>query len=194
MKQLTDEELVVNTQAGSHHHFEELVNRYSNRLFHYFRSKISRDEDIEDLVQETFLKVYRNIRRFDDRYKFSTWIYTTASRLAISYFRKMRNRESTTRFVSSASDPHETLIKEDNYKNLWCIAQTLQKNQYQVLWLRYMEDMSTKEIARVMGKSQIYVRVLLHRARLSLTRHMAHLSVSKKVGTVPSAKKAYSFL
>ena len=169
MKQLSDEELAVQAQAGSHPCFEELVYRYSHRLFHFLRPKMSNDQDTEDLVQETFLKIYRNIGRFNLKYRFSTWIYTTAGRLAISYFRKKRPHETAIESVaSSPALAGAGMMAEEDSKNLWDAAKGLQQDQFQALWLRYMEDMPVKEIARVMKKTRVHVRVLLHRARSNL--------------------------
>jgi RNA polymerase sigma-70 factor (ECF subfamily) len=186
VKQLSDEELVAKAQTGSRRCFEELIHRYSHRLFYFLRAKVTTDEDTEDLVQETFLKAYRNINRFDLNYKFSTWLYTTAARLAISFYRKKRINEDISVFNPSSPDPREQVIREEDSKNLWNIAQTLQSNQYQVLWLRYMEELSLKEIAVVMKKNRVHVRVLLHRARLNLIQQLNPSASSKKIG------KAYS--
>lgn len=228
-KQLTDEELAVRAQAGSRPCFEELVYRYSHRLFHYFRHKMSNDQDIEDLVQETFLKAYQNINRFKLEYKFSTWFYTIASRLAISYFRKKgaapptqyathpaekirddenvsfyckplqdinktRVKEPIFESAGSSQNPHERMIQEENYKSIWNTAQTLQQYQYEALWLRYVEDMSVKEIAKVLKKTQIHVRVLLHRARLNLIKRINPSTLPGEIEAVGPVEKNVSFL
>ena len=182
VKQLSDEELVAEAQTGSRRFFNELVRRYSRRLFYFIRPKVTSDEDTEDLVQETFLKAYRNIHRFDPNYKFSTWLYTAAARLAISFYRKKRLNEGISQFNPSPPDPQEQMIHQEDSKNLWNIAQTLQSNQYQVLWLRYMEELSLKEIALVMKKNRVHVRVLLHRARLNLIKQLNPSATSKEVG------------
>ena len=182
VKQLSDEELVAKAQTGSRRCFNELVRRYSHRLFYFLRPKVTTDEDTEDLVQETFLKAYRNINRFDSNYKFSTWLYTSAARLAISFYRKKRLNEGISVFNPSSPDPQEEMILEEDSKNLWNIAQTLQANQYQALWLRYMEELSLKEIALVMKKNRVHVRVLLHRARLNLIKQLNPSASSKEVG------------
>ncbi len=199
LKQLSDEELAAEAQAGSRSYFEELVYRYSHRLFHFLRPRVGTVQDTEDLVQETFLKVYRNIHRFDITYKFSTWLYTTATRLATSFYRKNRPGESP--FVSTASspDPQETMLREEDSRNLWNMAKRLQPNQFQALWLRYMEDMSLKEIAGVMKKNQVHVRVLLHRARLHLGKRLnPAVPVEEIEKTAPvdtaAAGKSFSFL
>jgi RNA polymerase sigma-70 factor (ECF subfamily) len=181
VKKLSDEELAAKAQTGSRRCFDELVHRYSHRLFYFLRPKVTTDEDTEDLVQETFLKAYRNISRFDLNYKFSTWLYTTAARLAISFYRKKRVNEGLYVFNAFPPDPGEQVTREEDSENLWNIAKTLQSNQYQALWLRYMEELSLKEIALVMKKTRVYVRVLLHRARLNLIKQLNPLASSKQV-------------
>lgn len=194
MKKLSDEELAAEARAGSHPCFEELVCRYSQRLFHFLRSKISTEQDTEDLVQETFLKAYRSIDRYDNRYKFSTWLYTTAGRLAISHYRKKRESEAAFETVSSAPGPRDNMLKNEDQRNLWLAARKLGDDRYRVLWLRYMEDMPLKEIARVLKKSRVHVRVLLHRARLSLVKVMAQPAVSEETMRPAPAEKNLSFL
>lgn len=195
MKQLSDEELAVNAQAGSHPCFEELVSRYSYRLYYYLRSRISTPQDTEDLVQETFLKVFRNIGRYNCQYKFSTWLYTTATRLAISYNRKNKTTESVVEsatFSSPLVDPPERMIQEENHNNLWETARDLQRHQYRALWLRYVEDLSVKEIARVMNKTQIHVRVLLHRGRQKLMKLVNPAAISEERTGVAPVKSCLS--
>ncbi len=169
---VSDEELAAEARAGSRTSFEELVHRYSRRLFHFLRPRVGTDQDTEDLVQETFIKVYRNIHRFDITYKFSTWLYTVATRLAIGFYRKKRPEGPTPESAGTWTDPQDTMIREQESQNLWAAAKTLRPNLYQALWLRYMEDLSLKEIAGVMKKSQVHVRVLLHRARLQLGKQL----------------------
>jgi len=189
VKKLSDEELAAQAQTGSRRCFDELVHRYSHRLFYFLRPKVTTDEDTEDLVQETFLKTYRNIDRFDMNYKFSTWLYTTAARLAISFYRKKRINDGLSVFNSAPPDPQEQATREEDAKNLWNIAQTLQSNQYQVLWLRYLEELSLEEIALVMKKSRVHVRVLLHRARLNLIKQLNPSASSKEIGKAYRAEE-----
>jgi len=189
VKKLSDEELAAQAQTGSRRCFDELVHRYSHRLFYFLRPKVTTDEDTEDLVQETFLKTYRNIDRFDMNYKFSTWLYTTAARLAISFYRKKRVNDGLSIFNPAPPDPQEQATREEDAKNLWNIAQTLQSNQYQALWLRCIEELSLEEIALVMKKNRVHVRVLLHRARLNLIKQLNPSASSKETGKAYPAEE-----
>jgi RNA polymerase sigma-70 factor (ECF subfamily) len=181
--QKTDEELAREARAGSRRSFEELALRYKRRLFVYFRPRLGSDQDAEDLVQETFLKLYRNIHNYDPAHRFSTWLYTSANRLAISSYR--RKRTEAGRLGPEVADDTAGLPRpiagETRSTELWDAARALDGNQYRVLWLRYGEDLTIEEIAASIGKSRLAVRLLLHRARTNLM---------KRVGPVPGRAEA----
>jgi len=185
-KKMSDEELAVEAQAGSRRCFEELVHRYTHRLYYFLRPKLSSRQDTEDLVQETFLKTYRNIGRFDSTYKFSTWLYTAATRLLISFYRKTQVSDPDCGLSTSAPDPQDQAIEAEKVSELWKSARALHPHHFQVLWLRYQEDLPLKEIARVMKKSQIHIRVLLHRARSNLIKQLNPAVPSPEVEKRPA--------
>lgn len=173
LSQLTDEELAVQATAGSRLSFEELVTRFSPRLFHWLRHKTQSDQDIEDIIQETFIKVYHNIDRYNPEWKFSTWLFTVANRLAISHLRYLKVRSDSYMPHKPLSGPEEEFILNQEAQQLWNLAQTLPKRQHEALWLRYVEGMSLIEIAEVLNIKQVHARVLLHRARLALAKKLS---------------------
>jgi RNA polymerase sigma-70 factor, ECF subfamily len=196
----SDEELAIRAAAGSRPAFEELVSKYGLRLFHFLRSRSGSDEDVEDLVQETFLKAYRNIARYDPRWKFSTWLFTAAVRLSIS-----RHRSQGARPLPLDSEgpehpfpgPQEALIRKEETEeagNIWLLARTLKPSEYEVLWLRYAEEMPMKEIARAMKRSLVGVRVLLHRSRLKLGKKLRAPSPSADLAEASNAEQRLSIL
>jgi RNA polymerase sigma-70 factor (ECF subfamily) len=166
----TDDELAREARAGSLRSFEELARRYKRRLFVYLRPRLGSDEDAEDMVQDTFLKLYRNIGTYDPAFRFSTWLYTSANRLAIDSFRKsaaVRNKLAAAA-GDALPDPAAADEVATGWSGIWDTAQTLGETRFRVLWLRYGEDMTIEEIAAVLGRTRLAVRVLLHRARTSL--------------------------
>jgi RNA polymerase sigma-70 factor (ECF subfamily) len=187
----TDEELAREARAGSRRSFEELAVRYRRRLFVYLRPRLASDEDAEDLVQETFLKLYRNVAGYDPAYRFSTWLYTSAQRLAIDTFR--REAAARARLASAVERPWARPDRgagEDGANapagpsGLWDAARELGGDRFRVLWLRYGEDMSVEEIAAVVGRTRLAVRILLHRARTSLA---GRLGPERDLAARPSA-------
>jgi RNA polymerase sigma-70 factor (ECF subfamily) len=176
----TDEELACEARAGSRRSFEELALRYKRRLFVFLRSRLGCDQDAEDMVQETFTKLYRNIGSYDSAHSFSTWLYTSANRLAISSYRKRQTAESRLG-ISAHQDPPSPASNrngESAAEGLWNAARALGGNQYRALWLRYGEDLGIEEIAAALGKSRLTVRVLLHRARANLMKRQGDKSCS----------------
>ena len=89
----TDEELIFNFQQGDIHAFEEIVRRYKNPLYNFTNRLLGDSIFSEDIVQETFLRVYRNKHRYHQIAKFSTWIYTIASNLAKTELRRRKIRK-----------------------------------------------------------------------------------------------------
>ncbi|MDH5705659.1 MAG: sigma-70 family RNA polymerase sigma factor [Candidatus Aminicenantes bacterium] len=194
VKHLSDEELALKVAAGSCSLFEELVSRYSARLFHFLRHRTETDQDIEDMVQETFLKAFRSIDRFNPEWKFSTWLYTIAGRSAISRHRSNKKMKPDPAVASSIPGPEEIVIQKQESQNIWELANQLPEKEYEALWLRYAEDMSIKEIARVTKKKPVSVRVLLYRARLNLAKRIDQSAFSKKLAGTAPAKHKLSFL
>ena len=168
----SDEDLALEARAGSRRSFEELARRYRRRLFAYFRPRLGSDQEAEDLVQETFLKLFWNIGNYDPAFRFSTWLYTSANRLAISSFRKRRTVSTGLQAWARElpADGTEESVGEKDPARLWDMAGTLGESQARALWLRYVEEMSVDEIAGSLGKSRLAVRLLLHRARANLMK------------------------
>jgi RNA polymerase sigma-70 factor (ECF subfamily) len=193
-KPISDEELASMVVAGSRSYFEELISRYSSRLFYFLRYKCKSDQDIEDLIQETFLKAYRSIDRFNPEHKFSTWLYTIAIRLAISRFRAEKKRSSSLEPSPSPPDPQDIVIQKQESQNIWHLASKLGEAQYEALWLHYGEDIPIKEMAKILNKKPITVRVLLHRARQNLGKRMGQPILSGKLAGNSTAAHKFSFL
>lgn len=167
----TDEELALYAQRGCRESFAELVRRHRKKLLFVMQGYTSNFHDAEDLVQETFVRAYRNIRKYRDKFKFSTWLFTIARRLAINHFRQLKRdsmyQASVLENISDVSKQAET----PDF-SLWSLAQKLSSDQYHVLWFKYAGNMSIKDISRIMGKSRVNVKVLLYRARQNLAQQL----------------------
>src|SRR5690606_11676223 len=115
-KELDDSGLVAQFLAGEKRAFSELVGRYQVRLLNFIYRTIGDRDRAEDLVQETFVRVYRHLHRFDQSKKFSTWVYTIASNLAKNELRN-RSRNPLVLFQTIKKNweaDHRPLEWEDN--------------------------------------------------------------------------------
>jgi RNA polymerase sigma-70 factor (ECF subfamily) len=170
LRALTPEELATRAARGSAASYSELVKRFEVRLFNFLLRKVART-DAEDLAQETFVRAWERIGNYDRRWRFSTWLFTIASRLAVSHYRKQSAAAPRAEFAADtgAGDGDRDVEADCRLgRRLWALAASLGADQHEALWLRYAEDLSIPEIAEVMRKSHVGVRVCLFRARQAL--------------------------
>lgn len=173
------EELARQAQNGSLVAFAQLVGLFEGRLFNFILRRIGNWSDAEELTQETFVRAWERIDRYDSRWRFSTWLFTIGSRLAVSHHRSHRRVFTTDRLECRDSEepsPIERAEQRESRAPTWELAaRILTESQHTALWLRYAEGLSMKEIAYVMGKSQVSVRVTLFRARDQLAQEIMRL-------------------
>ena len=115
-------------------------------------------------------------------------------RLAISHYRANKPKDLSSIPNQVPLDPEELVTRKDQSQKMWTLAKSLHNKQYEVLWLRYMEDMAVKEMALIMDKTQVQVRVLLHRARLNLGKKLHKSLDLTEISQSGSVKHKYSFL
>ena len=173
-QELTVEKLVEQSRAGCRDAFGTLVGRYEHRVFNFLWQMVGNAHDAEDLTQETFLKVYHSIGRFNPTLGFSTWLFTIAKRTAYNHFRSAKQFQEFTPEDDPVdfADPSNVLQEKDEKVSLWKLAAGLKPDQREALWLMYGEGFSIKESAAILHTNQIRVRVLLHRARKNLASRL----------------------
>jgi len=156
--------------------FEELVRRFQSPLLHFLTRRVGSRQDAEDLLQETFLAVFRNLERYRSTWRFSTWLFTIANRLAISSRRRRRLPSGATgqlAVVARGGDPSANAQDNEMRSTLWdAVQQILDPDAFTAVWLSYVESMPADEIGRVLGRSTNAVRILLHRARARLAERL----------------------
>ncbi len=174
--EVTDNELAERSKENPDV-FGELVSRYQNRLFYYVkRISYFSSEDIEDILQETFMKVYRSLNIFDSDLKFSTWIYQIARNTTIDAIRKKQVRPQT---VCFDTEDMVKLLKSDiniqihtEAKNYLEIMQDIIKSMpykyKEVMVLRFLEEKSYEEIMDIIRKPKGTVAALISRGRKML--------------------------
>ena len=168
-KAKTDEDLAREAADGDVDAFEEIVRRRREGLVRFLTSFTESAVDAENLVQETFLRVYRNLSRYDPRKPFLTWLYVIARRLAIN-FKRNRSRRGESPLPEGETELHENeCATPSDSGSLWSSAsKLLSPDAFRALRLHYGENMPVKEIAEVLGKTTTGTKVLLFRARRSL--------------------------
>src|SRR5687767_759138 len=180
-----DSALVAQLLAGEKRAFDELVDRYSVRLLNFVHRTIGDRERAADLVQETFIRVYRHLHRFDQSKKFSTWAYTIAGNLAKNELRN-RSRNPLVLFQTIKKNwdaDHRPLEWEDNtyrpddlYRKrhlremIEKAVEQLPEHHREVFVLREMEGQMYEGIDGVTGVNLGTVKSRLNRARSNLAQ------------------------
>lgn len=175
LDQFSNEDLARRAQAGSLASFEELARRLQSPLLQFMTSRTGDATLAEDLVQETFLKAYANIASYQPSSAFRGWIFTIAYNQMIQTHRSETARRKTLKnYEPHQPDDAEDRSRTEELSGLWATAWAeLNKEQFTVLWLFYAEDLPLNEIARVVGRNAISVRVQLFRARRKLQKVLA---------------------
>lgn len=163
--------------------FETLVHRYQVPARRIFISYFGRSEDIEDLVQELFLKIFQNRNRYRSHDKFRAWFYRIALNLAHDEWRKRtRRKRRYFQFFLHMKREYENpdryaqdsgIIMGDTVDLLEKFIHSLPPRQKQILILRYVEDMSLNEIAEMLGLKLGSVKSTLHHAQNKLKECMS---------------------
>jgi RNA polymerase sigma-70 factor (ECF subfamily) len=179
-----DTELIQAITAGQTEKFSELVRRYEQKLYNFGRRMCGDPADAEDLVQDTFLNVFRYLKDFRHETKFKNWLYRVAASSCLKKRRRSKfapERElSLEEFAPDeasgeaaqapdwAQVPLEKLLNEELVQTLHQAILSLPEPYRLVVVLRDMEGFSTEETAQIMNISGANVKVRLHRARLFL--------------------------
>jgi RNA polymerase sigma-70 factor (ECF subfamily) len=171
MKKLTDEELVSSVQEGDKEAFGEIIERYESQLKAYAFRLTGNHEIVEDIVQEAFLKSYRDIQSFDVKKKFSSWIYRIVHNQSIDMARKHSRTTNLEEFEeipdtrNLAQEIHEKLdSKEDERKLSEAISQLPPKYRDPII-LKYYENKEYEEISDILKFPTGTVGTLISRGK-----------------------------
>jgi len=189
LEESTEEHLAVRAHGGDEAAFETLVTRVRPRLVHFLWGRLRNQADAEDIAQDTLARAFHKLGRFDPKQRFSTWLFTIAARLAIDHGRR-RSRDKTTATISDAPPvpsnghrPADTVADEEWRHNLWATAATvLTQEQYTGLWLQYGEQFELKQIAEILNRKPVHMRVILMRARRQLAGYLNQDGTLAKIG------------
>lgn len=192
---VSDHELVTRAQQGSEKAYRELLGRYQRPVFSIIYRMIRDREQAEDLAQETFVRVFNNIDRYDPRYKFSSWIFKIATNLTIDWIRRKeldtvsidgsRNAvtaeqiEATSITIASTDEnPEELLEAKELGEEIEGAISKLRPEYKAAILLRHVEGREYQEIAEILSLPLGTVKTYIHRGRNELRDQLQHLRVA----------------
>ena len=182
----TDEELIARFQKGDEQAYVELVNRYRDRLLNFAYRFVNDEEQAEDVVQDTLLKLYTHRHYYRNIAKFSTWIYTIAGNLAKTELRKRKRHKVTNLSQMGRQEQEyelpateaETGQKVDGHyagKQIQQAIQMLPLHFRTVIILRDIQELSYEEISNIVDVPLGTVKSRINRARLQLQKALKDL-------------------
>ena len=167
-------ELIDRACQGSVEAFEQLVLQYQDRLYRFLLARANSRADAEDVLQETFVAVFRYLPGYQPKYRFSTWLFTIALRQLSRLPRHPSGPENVLSTMACAkAGPERHGIEVEQRSSIWHTARScLSGAQFSALWLFYVEDMPVVEIGKIMKRPGSWVKVNLMRARRRLSKEL----------------------
>ena len=187
-----DDVLVGEFIAGNDAAFTQLVTRYKDPIINYINTMVGNYDIAADLAQETFLRVYQNIGRYNSLYQFSTWIYRIATNLAIDEIRYRKRRgqvfyrnvwenqvdgaaeEREFALRDSGRGPGDEMLRKESGQVVGDAIRSLPPKYRTAFVMKEVQELPYDEIARILKTSPGTIKSRLHRARELLQRKLEH--------------------
>jgi len=179
----SDQQLVNDYLKGDENSLEVLIKRYLKPIYSFVFRYVGDSQEAEDIAQEVFIKVWRNLKKFDQNRSFKTWIFSIAKNTSIDTFKKKKaipfskfeDEEGRNVFVETLVDaaplPNELFARADMARILTSAMEKLLPKYRMVLFLRYNDHFTFREIAESLGESIDTIK----------TRHRRGIAILKKL-------------
>jgi RNA polymerase sigma-70 factor, ECF subfamily len=174
----SDEDLIQNVLSGNHDSFEELMSRYERLVFKVAYSFGGNRENALDIAQTVFLKAFNNLRSFRTDSSFKTWLLRIAYNEGITWTRPLRNRTDIHKNVEYEDLPYQAnqeteLLDKEQRQMIQAGLGSLNNRYRTAILLRYVHDLTIREIAGVLQCSETMTKNMLFRGIRNLRRMLA---------------------
>jgi len=194
---ISDEQLIARFQLGDVQAYDILVRKYKDQLLNFVYRFVGNRTDAEDIIQETFLRVYRNKHMYKEIAKFSTWVYTIAGNLAKTELRRRKRHKifSVSNFVNEERDfdipdrDHSPERKVDSSMQEKIIQKAIEKLPIkfkEVIILRDIQEFAYEEISQILNIPLGTVKSRVNRGRLKLQEDLKFLFDNPAKNTMES--------
>ncbi|MCE4564815.1 RNA polymerase sigma factor [Maribellus sp. CM-23] len=181
---MEDGQLVQQVINGNSNAFRFLVSKYQRLVVHVVGRIVQQQDEMEDICQEVFIKVFKTLNKFRGESKLSTWIATIAYNTAITHLRKRNRRGELSyneepKLIGMEADTglnQQVVEKEEIKKHLLKLIETLPVHYRTVLTLYHLEEFSYREIVDITGMPEGTIKSYLNRARMILKGKMEKIA------------------
>lgn len=176
-----ESQLIRRCQRGDPEAFAELVDAYKKPIYNLAFRMLCDREEANDITQDTFLRVYRNLDKYKPEHKVSTWIYTIASNLCIDRLRKLKGnvQELDFNFPDHRPLPEEQLMQSQMRRDIDEAINQLPEKYRLVIVLRHLNELSYEEIASALAIPVNTVKTHLFRGREMLKQTLLSMKVGE---------------
>lgn len=171
------ETLVERAQAGDADAFKQIYHQYRGMVARLAYNITSSQQDLEDIIQETFLQVHRSLKSFQGESKFSTWLYRLTINVAMQYVRQHKKSANVKYSIDgfrhlsdNSSSPENNVMEMEKRKLLMDALQKISPKKRDVFILHELQGVEAKEIARILKIPTLTVRTRLFYARKAMYR------------------------
>lgn len=177
-EELEVKRLIAAVKGGNQHAFTELVNRYRGQVASLAYKMVNDYDEAADIAQTVFVKMSRNLWRYDEKKKFYTWLYRITVNASIDYIRKhKRHRHESLENINESidsleSDPEFSYRRQQINGYISQAAESLNEKQRSAFILRDVEGCKIDDVASIMNMPEATVRWYLHRARSKVRKEL----------------------
>lgn len=171
MGEKTDKELYYEFLQGNQKSFEEIIIRHKDKLIYFIQRYVKSIDIAEDLAQDVFVYILIHKEKYDFNYSLKTYLFTIAKSKALNYLkREKRIVKINENDAYDMEQLEEKVFKNEIKNNLKQAMQKLKPDYQNAVYLADIEELSYKEIGKIMHKTESGIKVLIHRARKSLEK------------------------
>ncbi len=182
---MIDEQIIQQCQNGDQQAFRKIVQSYQRLVFSIALRMLCDEDNAKDATQATFIKVWQNIRSYDIRYKFQTWVYTIAVRICLDELKKSNRLdpmpEDESYFKEYADDvsPERKLENSEMVSVIKTLTNNLSPKQRMVFTLIYLENLESSEVQQITGMTADQVKSNLSIAKKQIKEQLKQLGYDR---------------
>lgn len=185
---ITTNKIIMRVKKGDQEAFAELVELYKDKVYQISYRMLGNTHEAQDVAQEAFLRAYMNIDSYDTSRKFSTWLFRITTNLSIDRMRKKKpdfyldeevpGTEGLTlssQLAASEETPEDLVVTKEMHDWLQIEISSLPVKYRSAIILKYIEDLSLKEISEILDLPIATVKTRIHRGREALRKKLRHV-------------------
>jgi RNA polymerase sigma factor (sigma-70 family) len=175
MMKMDEKEIIQRLKKGDRDAIRAIMHNYQHYVFTVARQIVRNHEMAEEITQDVFIRVYQKIHSYEERSKFSTWLFSIAYRIALNHLRKKQTAAVKMETVYRGDEIDERISIDEKpdgvlQEVLWKAIDSINQEQGVIISLFYLQEFSVQEISQIMGIPQNTVKIKLFRGRNNLRK------------------------